>query len=121
MSDLLDKTLSCPNIDQHMFQPVADYLSAKIPSYLGKDVLGLVIRAAVGGGLLLSAHGALGVVNENGNYRVLFFAADDKANRVELAKKFRDKFANATITYCRGKHNKKEYVHGPKFWERLCS
>ena len=99
---------------------ISEYLSRFIPAYQKVSVASLVEQACQDGGLFVSKKGVLGCSQKTkGVWRVLFFAAEDKATRKALVTEAEKKLAVTEIEFVRPKHGGKEYTHGPRFWEKL--
>jgi len=97
-----------------------EYLKRKIPSYASKK-LECLIGAAIAAESFFTAHGAiLGMAPKTeGVWEVLFLAADNKEGRKQVMRDAIKKLNPKLVVYPRSKHNGREYVRGPEYWERL--
>ena len=98
----------------------SEYLKAKICSYRGKDLTTLVKVAVQNGGLFTAHKAILGMAPKTeGVWEVLFLAADNKEGRKQVMRDAIKKLNPKLVVYTRSKHNGREYVRGPEYWERL--
>lgn len=97
-----------------------EFLKRKIPSYAKKDLTQLVISACACGGFFTAKGAILGMAPKApGLWEVLFLAAEDKDGMRQVMRDAIDKLHPKKVVYTRSKHNGREYVRGPEYWERL--
>ena len=98
------------------------FLKGKIPSYVNKDINPIVAKACACGGFFTAKEAILGMApRTNGVWEVLFLAANDKEGRKQVIREMLEKLNPKQVVYTRTKHNGREYVRGPAYWERLAS
>lgn len=98
------------------------FLKEKIPSYANKDINHIVARSLACGGFFTAKEAILGMAPRNNDvWEVLFLAANDKEGRKQVIREMLDKLNPKQLVYTRTKHNGREYVRGPEYWERLVS
>jgi len=100
----------------------SNFLKEKIPSYANKDISPIVAKACTCGGFFTAKGAVLGLApRSNGVWEVLFLAANDKEGRKQVIREMLEKLNPKQLVYTRTKHNGREYVRGPAYWERLVS
>ena len=98
------------------------FLKEKIPSYANKDISALVAESLACGGFFTAKEAILGMApRSNDVWEVLFLAANDKEGRKQVMREAIEKLNPKQVVYTRTKHNGREYVRGPAYWERLVS
>jgi len=100
----------------------SSFLKEKIPSYANKDISKLVTKSLACGGFFTAKEAILGMAPRSNDVReVLFLAANNKEGRKQVMREAIEKLNPKQVVYTRTKHNGREFVRGPAYWERLVS